>query len=115
MGIDGIGRSGPPISPTGVGEAGGASKIGKESSVEAPESAAAAEGGSPLDKLQRGELSLDEYIDTQLQQATQHLNGVVTPQQLRTIQNVLREELSTDPALQEMVLRATGKQPGADL
>ena len=119
MGIDGIGRGGPPAPvPSGPGKAGGAGATpGKELSTVGEADAAAgvsATGQSEaLSKLEAGELSLDEYLNAQVQQATQHLQGRVSAEQLTAIQQTLRAEMSSDPALLELVKRATGRTPGA--
>ncbi len=132
MGIDGIGRGGGippgPGSPGGPGGAGGpggpdgpgrsgpAGAAGKEFSpnpVDAAEGVSGAERSEALGKLEKGELSLDEYLDGQVQEATQHLEGRISPEQLEAIRQTLRDEMSSDPVLVELVQRATGKVPEA--
>lgn len=113
MGIDGIGRSGAP--PPGVGGAEGAGGVDKEFSVGSKDAVEGAgvdgvRGDAPLDKLDSGELSLDQYLDAQVGEATQHLQAHVSPARLQEIQSVLRAELATDPALVEWVARATGRK-----
>lgn len=119
MGIDGIGRGGgpsvpaDPARPTGPARGGAAAGApGKEFSataVDAAEGVSGAERSEALGKLEKGELSLEQYLDSQVQQATQHLQGRVSPTQLQAIQETLRDELSADPVLIELVKRATGK------
>lgn len=118
MGIDGIGRGGiPPVpkGPAGTGGATGTGAVGatgKEFSpkpVDAAEGVSGAERSEALGKLEKGELSVDEYLDAQVQQATQHLEGRISPEQLEAIQQTLRDEMSSDPVLIELVARTTGK------
>jgi hypothetical protein len=64
-----------------------------------------------LQRLQRGELSLNEYLDAQVEQGVRHVQGLVTAEQLEIIKEVLREELATAPDLIELVRLATGQEP----
>jgi hypothetical protein len=120
MGIDGIGK--PPAPPSGGvgGPAGtlGPSSTGKSFDV-APSDAASATSataptGSPeLERLGRGEISLDQYLQTRVDEATQHLSGKLSPEQLDYVKSTLRAQLESDPVLIELVRRATGKTLGA--
>jgi hypothetical protein len=42
-------------------------------------------------------------------EATTHLTGRLAPEQLEIVRQTLRAQLSGDPALAELVRRATGK------
>lgn len=64
-----------------------------------------------LAKVRRGEMTLEEYLDHQVESAVKHLVGVVTPEQLETVKETLRAQLEADPALLEMVGHATGTDP----
>lgn len=117
MGIDGIGK------PPGAGIGGIGSTTGKDG-VRAAEpfkvdpSAASAAGGkvSPaLASLQRGELSLDQYLDGRISDATSHLVGKLSPDQLEFVKQSLREQMATDPVLVELVQRTTGSVPSSEL
>jgi hypothetical protein len=117
MGIDGIGK--PP--GAGIGGVGGVT--GKEG-VRAAEpfkvdsSAPASAGGkvsASLASLQRGELSLDQYLDGRVSDATSHLAGKLSPEQLEFVKQSLRDQLSTDPVLVELVQRTTGSSPASEL
>lgn len=61
-----------------------------------------------LSSLQRGELSLDQYLDGRVNDATHHLAGKISPEQLDFVKQSLREQLATDPVLVELVQRTTG-------
>jgi hypothetical protein len=111
MGIDGVGK--PPGAGPSAPLASQVSRAGPEFVVEAASDVAAPQGAaasSALGQLQRGEIGLDEYLEVQLEEATSHL-GSLPPEQLDFIRETLREELRSDPALVELVRRATGIAP----
>ena len=126
MGIDGIGKGGaPPIIPetkseksTSLGPT-GASQAKETFSVEAPadpkhaaEAAAteAASSSSPLARLCVGEIDVNGYVDLKVDEATHALQGL-SPTELADIKKALRDQLSTDPGLADLVRQATGKVP----
>ena len=114
MGIDGIGKPGPGGLPANVPGAGGPSAAGgpgEEFKVEKSARAAGVEGSDELGRLQRGELSLDDYLDSRSAEAVRHLEGKLPAEQLEFVQQTLREQLATDPVLVELVRRVTGKLP----
>ena len=113
MGIDGIGK--PPSPPPGVGGPSGiagGSATGGTFRVEQPGGPAKV-GPSELERLGRGEISLNDYLEARVGEATRHLSGKLTPEQLDFVKSSLRAELETDPVLIELVQRATGKTIGA--
>lgn len=75
----------------------------------AESTAVATSAGLPVsDELQRlrdGQLSLDEYLELQVDRAASHLQGQVSSQRLELIKGVLREQISTSPALVELLHR----------
>jgi hypothetical protein len=99
-----------PVAPTGAAS--------RPFSVGAPGPGAvagpAATGVSPAEQVRGGELSLDAYLDLRVQEATRHLEGRLGPGDLARIQKTLREQLTTDPALQALVKGATGLTPSVD-
>ena len=105
MGIDGIGKP-PPIGPTsgtlGPSPSGSDFKVGE---------ASAAQSTGELARLERGEIGLDAYLDGKVGEATQHLAGKLSPEQLDYVRQTLRTELSSDPVLLELVRRTTGRAP----
>src|SRR6187549_755770 len=117
MSIDGIGK--PP--GAGIGGIGGVS--GKDAappaeSFKVDPGAQAAAGGqvsSALSSLQRGELSLDQYLDGRVSDATSHLVGKLSPDQLEFVKQSLRDQIATDPVLIELVQRTTGSAPESEL
>jgi hypothetical protein len=66
-----------------------------------------------LRKLKSGEFSLDDYLDYRADEAVLHLQrtGFLKPDQVEFIREMLREQLTTDPVLVELVRRATGQTP----
>jgi hypothetical protein len=75
--------------------------------------AAPALGSSPisLDRVRSGEMSVSEYLDGKVSEVTSHLVDRLTPDQLAFVQENLREQLSTDPVLVDLVKAATGSVP----
>jgi hypothetical protein len=107
MGIDGIGKA-PPVAPPGSSTPAGASPSGGDFRVG---EAAAPASASDLSRLERGEIGLEQYLEARVADATRHLDGRVSAEQLDFVKRTLREELSSDPVLMELVRRATGKTP----
>jgi len=86
----------------------GTSSVGSDFKVE-PASSAAVEVLSDAQRLESGELGLEQYLEARVEQAVSHLAGVMTPDQLDLIKEQLREQLQgSDPVLRRLVQRATG-------
>lgn len=64
-----------------------------------------------LQKLKRGEMSLDSYLDERAEEALAHVKGRIPNETLENLRFVLRERLRSDPVLIEMVRRTTGLVP----
>ena len=118
MSIDSIGK------PPGAGIGGIGSATSKEvartaepfNKVDPSGSATAGGRVSPaLAKLQSGELSLDQYLDGRVSDAVSHLVDKLSPEQLEFVKQSLRDQMATDPVLVELVQRATGSVPAAEL
>ena len=119
MSIDGIGKP-PGANIGGVSGIGGAEPPTRTSgeSFSVDRGAAASPGSrvsAQLSSLQRGELSLDQYLDSRVSEATQHLAGKVSPDQLEFVKQSLREQMATDPVLVELVQRTIGAAPASEL
>jgi hypothetical protein len=114
MSIDRIGKGGggPPVSGVGPSGAPSATEVGTGAdfkvSKAAPVDAASVQ---PLDRLRSGEISVSQYLDIKVQEATSHLDKRLSADQLSFIQNSLREQLATDPMLAELVQSASGALP----
>ncbi len=134
MGIDGIGNrggaggiggAGAPGSPAAGGTTGPTGSTGaKETSFDAhldPSKAGQASGAGaadtvggvqngPLARLRSGQIDLNQYLDQKVDQATAHL-GALPAQQRSAIREALRAQMSSDPALTDLVQKATGQLP----
>lgn len=64
-----------------------------------------------LQQLQRGEITLDEFLDRRVELALAHIRGRVSEERLVMLREVMREHVRTDPVVVELVRRATGQIP----
>jgi hypothetical protein len=121
MGIDRIGKKGPPTPPPSSDvrgpsrsqEAGRPFHVSKPTPEAAPAGRPdAVSGATPtlLDRLRAREIDASGYIDHKVDEATAHL-GQLPPAELDAIRKTLRERLSGDPALVELFRTATGQPP----
>ena len=111
MGIDGIGPGGgAPKLSSDVTSVSGTESEKFELSTEGVDRA---EGAELLERVQRGEVQLDAYLDVRVNDAVGHLEGKLSPEQLDFVREELREQLRNDPVLIELVRRATGQTPEA--
>jgi hypothetical protein len=108
MGIDGIGKPGSPLGPGAIGGSAGAGAP-KEKFEVGEASATSSVQSSDLAALDRGEITLDQYLDARVAQAVEHLNGKLSSEQLEFVKSTLREQLRTDPVLTDLVRQATGR------
>jgi hypothetical protein len=112
MGIDGIGKKGPPTAPPPAGPTGGRAagttrpfEAGKPQAttasapVEAPRTA--------LDRLKAGEIDANGYIEAKVKEATSHL-GVLPPGRIDEIRTMLRQRMTSDPTLADLLRTAVG-------
>ena len=118
MGIDSIGKKGPPAPPT-TGAAPGAARPAEATRPfhvdQASPSAQAGPVEAPrtaLDRLRAGEIDVKGYVDIKVNEATAHLAGL-PPADLEHVRQSLRLRLSTDPGLVDLVRTATGSVPPA--
>jgi len=70
------------------------------------------EGSEALGQLQRGELTLDAYLDFRADESVRALQGRVPPERLKLVRDEIREQLSEDPTLLEMVRQLTTAAAG---
>jgi hypothetical protein len=133
MGIDGIGNRGGaggiggPGAPAAGGTTGPAAPKGAggaafDTHLEAPAAGEASAASAvsnvqsgPLAQLRSGQIDLNQYLDQKVDQATAHL-GALPAQQRSAIREALRAQMSSDPALTDLVQKATGQlpEPSAD-
>jgi hypothetical protein len=115
MGIDGIGKgagSGAIVPPT-ASKTGDTARVGSDTAPFRVERGAPVAPTTPatLDRVRSGDLSVSQYLDEKVTAVTSHLIGRITPDQLAFVQENLREQLSTDPVLVDLVKAATGAVP----
>ena len=114
MGIDRIGKAPtPPLD--GAAPAVKSESTGATFEVKASTEVASVDKAAPslVDQVKRGEISLETYLDTHVQKATQGL-GALPPAQLQEVRSMLRERMRTDPDLADLFQRATGAAPPAE-
>lgn len=101
MAIDGIGRSGGPTPPVPTSAAGSA---GSDFKLESAQPSA----DTDLARLDRQEITREEYLQLRVDQATSHLEGRISPERLGEIKQQLLSQFEVDPVLQRLLQRATG-------
>ncbi|HEY1692164.1 MAG TPA: hypothetical protein VGG39_08375 [Polyangiaceae bacterium] len=116
MGIDSIGKKGPPAPPE-AGKATGAARPAEASRPFSVGGAAPTAGAGPveatrpaLDRLRAGEIDVKGYVDMKVNEATAHL-AALPPAELERVKSALRDRMATDPALLDLVRTATGATP----
>lgn len=71
-----------------------------------PSRGAAAESASrDLNRLKRGELTVDEYLDAKVDVAVAPLEGVLHADDLGYVRALVRDKLETDPRLRRLLRR----------
>ena len=109
MSIDGIGKRGgiaPGAPAPGAAPAPGTSfEVGAPA---APSTTAGAEASDAFQALERGELSVDQYLDARVESAVAPLLPRLSPEQLEFVRGELRNALETDPVLVALVRKTTG-------
>jgi hypothetical protein len=114
MGIDRIGKNGPPVPAPEVGgpsparPAGQAFHVPGTPKTTAPTGVEPTRAVEPLDRLRAGEVDLGGYVDLKVHEATAHLSSL-PPVELEKIRSALREKLANDPELIDLLRAATGE------
>jgi hypothetical protein len=115
MGIDGIGKGSAPPPATGIDRptSPSGSEVGSPSAEFKVGKAAASDAPAPvsLDHVRSGAISIAQYLDLKVDEATSHLTGRLSAEQISFVRTSLREQLSSDPALIDLVKTATGHLP----
>jgi hypothetical protein len=118
MGIDHIGKKGAPAPPspekTRVDRRDASARPFETGT---PDLVPAAHGPPPveqpstaLERYRAGEVDIDGYLDLKVSEATAQFAGLV-PKEVEAIRNALRDRLTSDPTLLELVHTATGRLP----
>ena len=115
MGIDGIGKGGgsPPASGIDRSASPSATEVGSSSTEFKVGKAEPSEGSdaASLDQVRSGAISVSQYLDLKVNEATAHISDRLSAEQVSFIRQSLREQLATDPALVDLVKAATGQLP----
>jgi hypothetical protein len=113
MGVDRIGQGGPPAPVPETGGASRATPAGSafqvQPSAAAPAASPAASPSSALERFRAGEVDVGGYVDLKVDEATSHLSASLPASQLEAIRSALRERISSDPSLVELLEKATGE------
>lgn len=117
MSIDGIGR--PPVPPSGARPVDGAPAAGaggETFQVQHKTTTGAVEAASSglLERLERGELSVEQYLDARVDEAVAPFASRLPSEKLDFMRSSLRAELENDPVLVELVRRATTNVPSTE-
>jgi hypothetical protein len=110
MSIDGIGKRGgalPGASVPGAPPAAGSFEVGAAEATGAAAGAAAASGSDAFQALERGEISVEQYLDSRVESAVAPLLSRLSPEQLEFVRAELRSSLTDDPVLVELVRKTT--------
>jgi hypothetical protein len=110
MSIDGIGKRdgiAPGASVPGAAPAAGSFEVGAAEATDATAGAGAASGSDAFQALERGEISVDQYLDARVESAVAPLLSRLSPEQLEFVRAELRSSLTTDPVLVELVRKTT--------
>jgi hypothetical protein len=109
MGIDGIGKPGAGAQ-TELGSVGGSTPVGEAEAFRlegGPNVSEPLSGSEALGQLQRGEITVEEYLEGRLEQAVSPLAQQLSGEQLQFVREMLRDQLTHDPVLVELVRRTT--------
>ncbi len=66
-------------------------------------------GSEALQALQRGQITVEAYLESRLDRALARLGNSVSDERREMLREVLREQLSSDPVIQEYVRRSVGR------
>jgi hypothetical protein len=116
MGIDSIGKKGPPAPPEAGGTTGATRPVEARRAFSVGGAAPAASAGPveaprpALERLRAGEIDVNGYVDMKVDEATAHL-AALPPAELERVKSALRDRMATDPALLDLVRTATGAAP----
>ena len=66
-------------------------------------------GSDALQKLKRGDITLEEYLDARVERALVRLGRLVTEEERSVLREVAREHAMSDPVVHAYVQRALGR------
>jgi hypothetical protein len=109
MGIDGIGK---PPSPPNIGELTSLESAevrlepARATRSDAPSAIGASDTGL-LSQLEQGQITREQYLDRRIDEAVSPFASRLSPDQLEHVRSTLREQLQIDPAIVDLIRRAT--------
>jgi len=71
----------------------------------------ASDSQAPGARFDRGEITVDEYLNVLVGDAVALVSGKLSEDRLDWLRGMLREQLLSDPILRERVRQATGHEP----
>ncbi len=63
-----------------------------------------------LERVRRGELSAQEYVEQRIDAAMAHVDPKLSPEARARAREVLREHIESDPVLSEQLAKLVGKR-----
>jgi hypothetical protein len=97
-GIQGPGKPGAPAS---VPLTGGATPVSTGATFAVPSAEPAS--STPIEQLRAGAITLDQYIDQKVGEATAHFANALSPADLQSLRDELADHLRQDPDLAALV------------
>jgi hypothetical protein len=64
-----------------------------------------------LRRLERQEITIEQYLDHCAEEAVAHIKGLVDSDRLQFIKAMIRDQMRTDPVLVRYIEQATGLSP----
>lgn len=111
MSIDGIGKRGGvvPGAPSPAPAAGPTERSFEVGVARAGAGAEGVVGSDAFVALERGDLTVEQYLDARVESAVAPLVSKLSSEQLEFVRGELRHALETDPVLVELVRKTTGR------
>ncbi len=67
-----------------------------------------------LERVRRGELRVEDYVEQRIDAAMAHVDPKLSPEARAHAREVLREHIESDPVLSQQLARLVGKPSDAD-
>ena|SRR5438270_8992454 len=96
----------PAAGPDAREKTGGAERPSFGEALGKTEKTQATQAPTPLERLRAGEIDVQRYAELRVQEATQHLEGILPPQDLEKIRADLHDLIENDPDVAALVKTA---------
>jgi hypothetical protein len=73
--------------------------------------AQASEESEALQRLHRGDITLEEYLDIKADEAVEHLRGKKSAEHIAAVRHAVRMQMVLHPVTVELARRVTGQDP----